>query len=286
MTINEVIAGLCGYYPPSGQDDRNDTIKYGDGTKECTGVAVTCFASSDVIREAASRNLNLIICHECVFWNNDDKTKQYADNPIYLAKKKLLDDTGVTIFRNHDHIHGGMPMKEGKPNMDNIYGGIMEELGWKPYLQRWENMPLMYQIPQTTARGLADEFIDRFGLTGLRVVGDPDTPTSIVYFCEHAQGRRMGPKSDDIVEDDELIQTIIDYDVDVIVPLEIIDWTVTSFIRDSAQLGRPRAILEMGHFNTEELGMRHICSYLPQVIENAVPVEYIQSGDTFSYITR
>ncbi|MCD8126588.1 MAG: Nif3-like dinuclear metal center hexameric protein [Clostridiales bacterium] len=286
MTINEVMERLWSYYPPSGQGDRNDTLKYGDGEQECTGVGITCFASSNVIREAKARGLNLIICHEAVFWNNDDKTSQYADNPIFQAKKSLLDETGVTIWRNHDHIHGGAPMREGKPNMDGIFQGVMEELGWKLYLQRWDNMPLMYKIPQTTASKLAEELMEKFNLTGIRVVGDPNTPTSAVYFCEHVQGRRMGPRDDKYVEDDELIQMTIDYDVDVLVPLEIIDWTATSFIRDSAQLGRPRAILEMGHFNFEELGMRYITRYLPDLVEHSFPVEYIQSGDVFSYMIR
>ena len=51
-----------------------DKVLYGNPHQECTGIITTCWASVDVIREAAKRGANLIIAHEALFWNHGDHT--------------------------------------------------------------------------------------------------------------------------------------------------------------------------------------------------------------------
>ena len=51
-----------------------DKVLYGDIDTECTGIASTCFASVEVIERAHKLGLNLIICHEALFWNHGDHT--------------------------------------------------------------------------------------------------------------------------------------------------------------------------------------------------------------------
>lgn len=170
-------------------------------------------------------------------------------NPVYAAKCALLDETGVVVWRDHDHIHGGCPMKEGKPYMDGIFYGIMQELGWEKYLHKYPNMPLIYHIPETTGRELARMSIEKLHLNGMRIVGDPDTEVKNVFICEHVNGRPM---------DYELMQITNSEDIDALIPLEVVDWYVSEYVRDGVQLGRPRVMLEMGHFNFEELGMRYM----------------------------
>ena len=197
-------------------------------------------------------------------------------DPVYKAKTALLDETGVVIWRDHDHIHGGRPMKGGKPYMDGIFYGIMQELGWESYLHKYDNMPLIYHIPETTGRELAAMFQKKLNLNGVRVVGDPDTVVRNVFICEHVNGRDM---------DQELIDITRDEEIDALIPLEIVDWTLSEYVRDSCQLGRPRVLLEMGHFNFEELGMRYMTEWIPEIVGPDVPVHYIQSGDGFQYLT-
>ena len=71
-----------------------DKVLYGNPHQECTGIITTCWASVDVIREAAKRGANLIIAHEALFWNHGDHTDwlQEENNQSFLAKKKLLDE--------------------------------------------------------------------------------------------------------------------------------------------------------------------------------------------------
>ena len=98
---------------------------------------------------------------------------------------------------------------------------------------------------------------------------------SSVYICEHVHGD---------AHDDQIVLNAAK--ADVLIPLEIVDWTVSEYVRDAAAQGQGKAILEMGHFNFEELGMKYMLKWLPEVIHNAAPVYYLQSGDSFDYILR
>lgn len=276
MKISEVINEIVARHPPMERPDTVDVVKYGDPEKECTGVAVTCYAASNVIRKAAELGVNLIVVHEPTFFNDRDHVDWLENDPVYKAKTALLDETGIVIWRDHDHIHGGRPMKGGKPYMDGIFYGIMQELGWEKYLLKYDNMPLIYHIPETTGRELAAMFRKKLNLNGVRVVGDPDTVVRNVFICEHVNGHDR---------DQELIDITRDEKIDALIPLEIVDWTLSEYVRDSCQLGRPRVLLEMGHFNFEELGMRYMTEWIPEIVGSDIPVHYIQSGDSFQYLT-
>ena len=275
MKIREVIETIVENHPPLSRPDTVDVVKFGDPEKECTGVGITCFASSDTIRRAAELGVNLLVVHEPLFFNDRDNTDWLGNDPVFKAKKKLLDETGIVIWRDHDHIHGGRPMKEGKPYMDGIFYGIMQELGWSEYLYKYPNMPLIYHIPETTGRELGNMLVKKLNLNGMRIVGDLDTKVRNVFICEHVMGREM---------DYELMQITESEEIDALIPLEIVDWSLSEYVRDSCQLGRPRILLEMGHFNFEELGMKYITRWLPEKLGGTIPVYYIQSGDGFGYV--
>jgi putative NIF3 family GTP cyclohydrolase 1 type 2 len=283
MKINEIVKKLNQFHPPVENPHTSDVFKYGDPEAECTGIAVTCFASADVIQQAKALDANFIICHEPVFYEHKDDMQWLADDEVFMAKKKLLDETGIVIWRDHDSIHGGRPMKAGKPYMDGIFYGIMMELGWKDYLVKYDNMPLIYKIPKTTGRQLAEFFKKTFNLSGMRFVGDLDTEIQNVFLCEHIFGNPPRPNQNE-APDSEIIRIVREEHIDALVPLEIIDWTLSEYIRDATQLGFPKLILEMGHFNVEELGMKFMVQWLPTAIGDEVPIHYVQSGDSFGYI--
>ena len=69
------------------------------------------------------------------------------------------------------------------------------------------------------------------------------------------------------------------------IAMELIDFTVSEYIRDSAMLQRPKAILAVGHFNTEEPGMEYMVRYIPEALGTAIPCRYIQSGDMYEFMT-
>ncbi len=282
---------------------RFDKVLYGDAEQECTGVATTCCATVEAIRKAAAKGCNLLVCHEDLFFNSFDDPILVEGVALVELKKKVLEETGVVVWRDHDHMHGnpnrpfggpGGPGGPGKPGAkpdfkripfkneprektDYIFYGIMKVLGWEDYVVDDIKKPLLYEIPETDVPSLCRYMMEKFNLNGVRIVGKKDAKVRRVFFAEHVNDRN----------DEALYQRMDELNADVFIPLEIVDWTLSEYIRDAVSLGENKAILEMGHFNFEEPGMRWMAEdWLPKLLENELPVCFVQSGDSFDYIVR
>lgn len=281
MKISEVIEKLKAYHPPVDESHTSDTIKFGNPDQECTGVITTVYASVDVIRRAIELNANLIICHEPLFYSNDDQVDWLEGNTVYEEKAALLAQYNIVIWRDHDRIHGGSPARK-RQYLDLVFYGIMKELGWEEYRIGFNKKPLLYEIPETTGRQLAAQLLEKLNLSGARIVGNPDAKVRRVFFCEHVTAMHFGPHQPDC----EAIQEIEKEGYDALIPFEIVDWTLSEYVRDAAQLGRDKVMIEMGHFNVEELAMKYMLRWLPELLEGTTPVYFVQSGDSFQYLLR
>ncbi len=275
MTVLEIIEKLKAFHPPVDEAHTCDVVKWGDPDKECTGIVTCCFPSVEVIRRAAALGANLIIAHEPLFWTHEDATDWLGESRVFAEKTKLLDGAGIVVWRDHDHIHGGPPRND-PDHMDGIYYGIMQELGWADYRLAYPNKPLLFRLPETDGEALGRELMEKLGLRGLRIVGDRHARVSKVFFCEHLMGH-------DPQEREKILRTELE-DVDALIPLETIDWSLAAFVRDCCALGRPKVMYNVGHFNFEELGMKHMARWLPRVTGGDVPVAYVPSGDSFDFI--
>jgi putative NIF3 family GTP cyclohydrolase 1 type 2 len=87
-------------------------------------------------------------------------------------------------------------------------------------------------------------------------------------------------------QDNQILASIEENDVDAIITMEMTDFTVNEYMRDSAMLGRQKTIFAAGHFNTEEPGMKYFAQYLPQMIGPDYKITYVQSGDVFGFIGK
>ena len=74
--------------------------------------------------------------------------------------------------------------------------------------------------------------------------------------------------------------------VDVIIPGEVIEWTVLAYVRDAVQQGRNKAMIHLGHMNWEELGMKYAREWISDLVEAQIPVTYVPSEDMYRYITK
>jgi Uncharacterized conserved protein len=274
MTISGIIKKLENAPTIAEGGHTKDNLEYGNPEQECTGIVTTCFPSVDVIRKAAAMGANFIVCHERPFYIKPTDTAWLREDAVFQAKKKLLDDANIVIWRYHDHIHGGSPLQGNLSHTDMIFYGVMKVLGWEAYVTGDPSRPLTFRLPETTVRKLARELIEKMHLNGIRVLGDIDATISTVFVCGHLFGTEA---------DHEVIRQSAAGNYDVLLPLELVDYTLGEYIRDSAQLGMPKAILSMGHFNFEEPGMQYMVQWLPQLTGN-IPVSYVASGDGFQYI--
>lgn len=271
MTIRQILDKLEAYHSPLDPQRRTcDGVIVGGTDKECTGVAVTCCSTAEAIRKAAQQGCNLLITHEPTFYHGYDETEWLSGNPVYEEKKRLIEQTGMTIYRNHDRLHSDTP--------DGIFRGVVKMLGWEKGGSLDSFMPgACFDVGRTTVGGIARHMIDVLHVDGLRMIGDPDMEVSRVGFIFHFNGSPM---------DEELIQFIEKNDMQVIIPGEIVDWTIGEYVQDAVSLGQKRALLNVGHFNWEEPGMAYMAQWLPDVIGHEVPVRFIQSGNQYRWIGK
>ena len=261
MTIQDVIDLIIATVPGAPQDDSVDTVKSSDPSQPVTGIVATFLATAAVIQAAIDRRANLIITHEPTFYNHLDETEWLRDDAVYQAKRRLLEDNNIVVWRFHDYWHQHRP--------DGIATGVLKLLGWQAYAR--PGHPDLCTIPSTPLSELALFFKEKFGTHTARVVGDPAMLCRNVGLLVGAWGGR------------KQIEYLGRDDVDVLVCGEVNEWETTEYVRDAALAGRQKGLIVVGHAVSEEPGMQWLVEWLqPQVPD--VPVTHIPAGDPFRYV--
>lgn len=278
MKIKEVIEKILAYHPKFPDDyDGCDNYKCGNPEDECTGIVVALTPTINVIKKAIEYKANLIIVHEPTFYTSlDGDWNQDFSNSVYEEKLKLLNDNHITIWRDHDHMHANRP--------DSIFTGVLKYLGFedKFYLDtNTGGFPhYVIDVGGITLKELCKHYIESIGLNGIRYIGNLDMPVHKIALVGH-----LYPQDINNEYSVKVIKTL-ENGIDVIVPGEVIDWTVLSYIRDAVELGKNKAVLNIGHFNSEELGMRYAEEWISELVDYKIKVSYVPSGDMYSFVTR
>ena len=283
MKKSEVIEKILAYHPHLPGYHGCDDWKAGDTDSECTGVVTALSPTVNVIKKTAELGANLIIAHEPTFYTSLDEPGWFEDfpNSVYEEKKKLLDEHGISVWRDHDHMHAHQP--------DGIFTGVLKYLGWENDCTVESSdagfAHFIVKIPKTTVGELCQKLIDTIGLNGLRYIGDPSAEVSTLAIVGHLYPMHIDKTRKDGKPLEYGVQIIdtLEHKADVILPGEIIEWTVLSYVRDAVQLGKAKAVINLGHFNWEELGMKYAQEWISELVAGAVPVTYVPSEDMWRF---
>lgn len=286
MKNREVIEKILAYHPQLPDYHGCDDWKCGDPEAECTGIVTALVPTVNVIRRAIELNANLIIVHEPIFYTSADQAGWFEDfpNQVYEEKRKLLDDHGITVWRDHDHMHFHNP--------DGIFTGVLKFLGWEAHAEVDRETGafahFIVDIPETTLGDLCRHLMDTIGMNGVRFIGDPEAKVHSVALVGHLYPMSYGPKHADGSPAEYSVQIIktLEERVDVIIPGEVIEWTVLAYVRDAVQQGRNKAMIHLGHMNWEELGMKYAREWISDLVDNKLPVTYVPSEDMYHYIVK
>lgn len=156
MTVREIVDKIIEKtgVEPLPEDKTCDHLMTGSWDMEVKGVVTTFMATVDVIKEASALGANFIITHEPTWFSGADDTEWLLEDPVYLEKKKLIEENHIAIWRFHDHMH--------MDKEDGIYRGFDEELGWGKYRVKCEGelgwFGGVYELPVTTLEELAHFF--------------------------------------------------------------------------------------------------------------------------------
>lgn len=113
------------------------------------------------------------------------------------------------------------------------------------------------------------------GIDGIRIIGDPEMEVERAAVVFHFLGGDM---------DREVLRFVKENCVQVLIPGEVVDWTVGEYVQDGLFFGQKLALLNPGHFNWEEPGMEYMAQWLADDLGGAVPVKFFQSGNQYKWI--
>lgn len=235
-----------------------DVIKEGDPKTPVNGIVTCMFATMDVLKQAVSKNCNLIIVHEPLYYNHLDETKMFQNDPVFLEKKQFINDHKLVIWRFHDYIHSMKP--------DGIETGMVSKLGWKEYAVKGTTN--QFVLPETTLKELLKNLKQVFPKNAFYVVGNPDMKLKNVRLAAGAPGSARH------------ISLLEDKNVDVVIGGEAQQWETYEYMRDAVDQGRNKAVIFLGHINSEEAGMDYCSLWLKSFIKN-VPVYFVECGPSF-----
>lgn len=237
-----------------------DTVKCGDANRKVSRVAITMFATPDVVRQALDWGAQLLIVHEPTFYDHMDKS---IDTFIAEEKKKFVEQSGIVIFRFHDYAHAMNP--------DLIYEGEIKALGLEGKcvsVTEHEKFGINNYLldSEMTAKELAKTIEKNLGLKHVRIAGNPD-----------AKGRKIscsfgtpGHLEAELAENDFLLTG------------EICEWRVGEMARDYAQLGYNKAVIVMSHEGSERAGMMLLEEKLKEKYSD-IEFKYFECGEVYSY---
>jgi putative NIF3 family GTP cyclohydrolase 1 type 2 len=260
-TIQDIIETILATIPGTPYPDTVDVVKIGDPAQKVTGIAVTFLATYQVIEQAIQRGANLIITHEPTFYNHQDATGWLEEDRVYQAKRRLLEEHQIVIWRFHDYLHSLQP--------DPTTTGILRALDWTPYaLPESQNI---CHLPPRSLRDLVAEIKTKLNLTTIRVVGEADMSCAKVGILVGACGGEMH------------LQTFKEFELDVLVCGEIHEWETSEYVRDALQLGQRKALIVIGHAPSEEAGMQEVIPWLQARVPD-VPITFIPTGQPFRWL--
>ncbi|PQP80169.1 hypothetical protein C0Q44_28750 [Paenibacillus sp. PCH8] len=264
QVMEQVMQDSCGdnRLPTTG-----DVLVAGKGSTVVTGIVTTYMATVDVIRQAYAAGANLIITHEPSYYTGADQQDWIQQDPVYEAKRQLIENTGMAIWRYHDYMHMAKP--------DRIYTGLLKELGWETNQVPYE-FPWIYEIEATTTGELAKFLKQKLRMDVIQLVGRPDMPCSRIGILVGGGSLGLGKESMPM----ELMK---EQQLDVMLCGEITEWTLCAYVNDATMLGMNKAMLVLGHERSEEWGMKHMAEWLQPLVGD-IPVQFMDAKEPFLYL--
>ncbi len=232
-----------------------DTHKAGDKEVEVTRIGVCMTATPDVLRAAKEWGAELLITHEPTFYNHLDSRD---DSPLCKMKEKLVEESGLVIYRYHDSTH----FRDG----DKINEGFIRRMGWKGEFVGDMGFELNEGMSPVV---MAKEISEKLGVKHPRIVGARD---GVVTKLKLALGARGG----------DPFYSLRDDVYEVAICGELCEWSDCEPIRELAQMGYQKSIIILGHVGSERDAMEYIAKDIDGKYDGA-EAKYFECGEIYTY---
>ena len=214
-------------------------------------------ATADVIRQAAAWGADLMITHECTFYNHVDTI---GDDKLSLMKKELIEKAGFALYRYHDsmHFHPEDEVSAAfitRVGLDGDFDGQMGFVADKAY----------------SAASLAKLIEEKLGIRHVRIIGDKGSAGTGILL---ALGMRGSECFREFLKDDKN---------SIAVCGELCEWADLEPVRDAAQFGMQKAVIVLGHADSESFAMEELTAKIDKKYDGAA-ANYFDCGRIYSFV--
>jgi putative NIF3 family GTP cyclohydrolase 1 type 2 len=260
-TVQMVIDALIA--PVGRLEQTVDTLKCGDPSMKVTGIVTTFMPTQHVLEQALERNANLVIAHEGLFFAHHDEAAETRGGEVYRAKKEFLEKSGIAVFRFHDYWHRYKP--------DGITEGLVRELEWEDYVRKHQPAASLLELPQTSLQDVIRHVKQRLGIPYVRYMGDPEMRlTRVGLLAGYRGGAALAVP---LFEQEQ---------AELVVYGEGQEWETPEYVREGLHQGQRRAVIVLGHAESEEPGMKALAQRLAERYPD-VPVHHIREKGLFQF---
>ena len=192
-----------------------DKLIAGDTQKEIRRVGITMFPTVNVLKAAAEWGADMLIPHEPTY---NQPMDIFWDNAVTDEKKRIVEESGMVIYRDHDHAHGA--------ELNLIYEGFIWALGLEGEFLNKGTFALKDAM---TGLELAKLIEEKLCIPHVRICGTRDYKVQNIKLCLGGPGSIMG-----VLKKQENELVIIG---------ETCEWYDCEYVRDCSQMGINKTML-------------------------------------------
>ncbi|MES2797803.1 MAG: Nif3-like dinuclear metal center hexameric protein [Bacteroidota bacterium] len=258
LTVNDVINKIKSEVGIEWMKETRDNVIAGNPNLKVTGIATTFMSTLAVLQKAKAAGCNFVISHEPTFYTHTDDLRTHEKDPVQIAKLKFIQDNGMVVWRFHDHQHR---MKSG----DQIYEGVVEKMGWKKYATSDKTL---LTIPPKSLAEIVKTLQKNMGAKTVRIVGKPNMMVTKVGLALGAAGTGTH------------FNVLETTGCELLIVGESNEWETVPYVQDAITLGQKRALIVLGHADSEENGMLTCANWLKKFYPKT-KIEFIKAGNPY-----
>ena len=237
-----------------------DTLKAGNPDVEVKKVAVSMHPTLEVVEQVKNWGAQLLIVHEPAYYNHMD---EHSDEKIECEKRKIIEDSGITIYRYHDYPHNTTP--------DIIAEGQLRAMDFKgtvEYTGKFDLVRIHLDEPMTPVE-VAKWIEDHCNIKHIRICGTRDKKCTVVSGMFGSPGLRA-------------LDELYNEKCEILLIGETQEWRFGEYARDADYLGYKKAVLILGHMGSERDGMVYTADMLKKM-HPELEVKYFECGEVCTY---
>ena len=144
---------------------------------------------------------------------------------------------------------------------------MVEKLGWTKYQS--DSTMIRFKFEKLKLSKLINQLKLKFPESAFRVIGNPEMMVENVALAVGAPGSASH------------IKVLEEKNMEVLIAGESPEWETYQYAYDASLQGKNKAVIFLGHTNSEEAGMEYCAKWFSGFFPKQLRIEYFRNGSSF-----